>query len=155
MLVRRLRVAFGATLVLASAAYALPAGVKTLHGTAAKLPATVTYAASAKTLNGFSVDYTCHGKKPVNDADVYTIVDGGDDSVALATVSSAGHIKASLKGHISRFSEDGPKAIGSGRLSVDLKVSTTATKRRLRGTARVHSGTCPSVKLKLRVSAAR
>jgi hypothetical protein len=144
-------------LVLASfAATQASAGARaeaivTLRGKAGPLKATLTYEMAKRSINGFAIDYTCHGKPAVNDSDVYTIVDGGDDSKALATFHD-GHVRKTLKGDISRFTEDGQKDVGSGKLVLDVTVSRTGTKRIVKGTVRVRSAKCPSTTQRLRVS---
>jgi hypothetical protein len=138
------------------AAAALPAGVVMLKGpTSQNVEALFTYRATARTLNGFSVSYTCRGRKPVNDSDVYTITDGGNDSRRLATVKSNGDVSLNLKGNISRFTEDGQRPRGTGRLILKAKLTTKGNLRILKGTARVTNATCPSKPLTFRSTAKR
>jgi hypothetical protein len=140
----------------ALAAAALPAGVVMLKGpTSQNVEALFTYRVSAHTLNGFSVSYTCRGRKPVNDSDVYTITDGGNDSRRLATVRSSGALSLSMKGNVSRFTEDGQRPRGTGRLILEAKLTTSGRFRVLKGTARVVSATCPSAALSFRTTVRR
>lgn len=107
-------------------------------------------------MNGFSLDYTCRGRKPRTDSDVYTIAEGGDDGRPLARTGANLRIAKTLTGRITRFSEDGPRRVGTGKLVLDVRAYRSATRIVLRGTARVRSGTCPSADtLALRVSAPR
>lgn len=142
----------GASLVAATAALALPAGVTKLEGTSRGLPVELTYSGATWSINGFAVEYTCRGQKPENDSDVYTIVDGKDDSKPLSRIGAKGRIKTTLKGQITRFTEDGPRRIGHGKLTLNARIHRSATKRIVRGTMRVRSRTCPSARtLRLRV----
>lgn len=147
----------GASLVTASAALAaLPAGVTTLKGTSRGLPVELTYSEKTRSVNGFAVDYTCRGKPPQTDSDVYTIVDDADDRKALARIAANGRVKTTLTGRITRFSEDGPRRIGRGELTLDARLYRSATKRVIRGTMRVRFTTCPSAaSLRLRVVGSR
>jgi hypothetical protein len=138
------------------AAAALPAGVVMLKGpTSQNVEALFTYKVSARTLNGFSVSYTCRGRKPVNDSDVYTITDGGNDSRRLATVRSNGDVSLNMKGNISRFTEDGQRPRGTGRLILKAKLTISAKLRVLKGTARVVNAKCPSAALTFRSTVKR
>ncbi|MDP2710676.1 MAG: hypothetical protein Q8O56_05610 [Solirubrobacteraceae bacterium] len=133
-----------AALVAASAAVALPAGVTALKGTSLKLPVELQYAAATRSVNGFTVNYTCRGRKPVNDSDVYTIADRGNGSRALTRARVNGQIRTTLTGRISRHSEDGPRTIGTGKLTLNARAYAQGSRRIIRGTMRVRSGTCPS-----------
>jgi hypothetical protein len=138
------------------AAAALPPGVVMLKGpTSQNVEALFTYRVSARALNGFSVSYTCRGRKPVNDSDVYTITDGGNDSRRLATVRPNGGVSLNLKGAISRFTEDGQRPRGTGRLILKAKLTTKGNLRILKGTARVTNATCPSKPLTFRSTVKR
>jgi hypothetical protein len=155
---RRVAIAAGiAALACAPLALAaLPAGVVMLKGaTSQDLQALFTYRASAHTLNGYSVSYTCNGRKPVNDSDVYTITDGGNDSRRLATVKSNGSVSLNLRGDISRFTEDGQRPRGIGRLILKAKLTTKGNLRILKGTARVTNAKCPSKALTFRSTVKR
>lgn len=135
---------------------ALPAGVAMLKGaTSQDLQALFTYRASAHTLNGYSVSYTCNGRKPVNDSDVYTITDGGNDSRRLATVRGDGTVSLNLKGNVSRYTEDGQRARGSGRLTLRAKLTNSGKLRVLKGSARVTNAKCPSKALTFRSTVRR
>lgn len=141
-----------ATLSGSSAALALPAGVTTLTGKSRNLPVKLTYASATRSVNGFTVEYTCRGKKPQTDSDIYTIADRGDDSEPLARARAKRRIKATLTGRITRFSEDGQRRIGTGKLVLDARVYQSSSKRVIRGRMRVRSGSCPSARwLRLRV----
>lgn len=142
----------GATLAAASAALALPAGVAKLKGTSRGLPVELSYSATTRSVNGFTVEYTCHGRKPRTDSDVYTIVDGAEHSKPLARIGANRRVRRTLTGRITRFTEDGPTSIGRGKLTLDARIYTSATKRVIRGTMRVHAKKCPSAgRLRLRV----
>jgi hypothetical protein len=145
-----------ASVAIAGTALArLPDGVVRLRGTANTLEAVLNYAPSTHSINGFAIHYTCHGKPAATDSDVYEIVDGGDDSKPLARAGNDGRLTATLKGHISRYTEDGQRPIGAGRLVLDANVSTSKSKRAIRGTARVRSSKCPSSTLRLSVTGPR
>lgn len=81
--------------------------------TSQNLEALFTYRASARTIDCYGVSYTCRGKKPVDDYDVYTITDGDDDYRRLATVRSGGAVGFNLRGEVSRYTEDGQRARGA------------------------------------------
>ena len=138
------------------AAAALPRGVVMLKGpTSQNVEALFTYRVSAHTLNGFSVSYGCRGRKPVNDSDVYTITDGGNDGRRLATVKRNGEVSLNRKGDISRFTEDGQRPRGTGRLILKAKLTTRGKLRILKGTARVVNAKCPSAALTFRSTVKR
>ncbi len=138
------------------AAAALPRGVVMLKGpTSQNVEALFTYRVSARTLNGFSISYGCRGRKPVNDSDVYTITDGANDSQRLATVKRNGDVRLSRKGNISRFTEDGQRPRGTGRLILKAKLTTKGDLRILKGTARVVNAKCPSAVLTFRSTVQR
>jgi hypothetical protein len=138
------------------AAAALPSGVVMLKGpTSQNVEALFTYRVSAHTLNGYSISYTCRGRKPVNDSDVYTITDGGNDSRRLTTVKPNGDVTLSSKGDISRFTEDGQRPRGTGRLILKAKLTTKGHLRILKGSARVTNATCPSKALTFRSTVKR
>ncbi len=138
------------------AAAALPAGVVMLKGpTSQNVEALFTYAVKAHTINGFSVSYSCRGRKIVNDSDVYTITDGGKDRVRVATVRSGGAISIDRRGNVSRFTEDGQRSRGKGRLILKAKLTTKGNRRILKGTARVVNAKCPSKALTFRSTVRR
>lgn len=142
----------GASLVAASAALALPTGVTKLEGTSRGLPVELAYSGATWSVNGFAVEYTCRGRKAENDSDVHTIAGGADGSRPLARIRAKGRIRTTLTGRITRFTEDGPRRIGGGKLTLDARIHRSATKRVVRGTMRVRSSTCPSARsLRLRV----
>ncbi|MDP8968138.1 MAG: hypothetical protein M3N04_06020 [Actinomycetota bacterium] len=86
--------------------------------------------------------YTCRAGTPKNDCDVYTIADGKDDSKPLARIGAKGRIKT-LKGQITRFTEGRAREDRSPEAHARRTHHRSATKRVVRGTMRVHSGTCP------------
>ena len=140
--------------VAASAAHAavLPDGVSSLRGKSRGLSALITYEKAKHSINGFAISYTCRGKAVVTDSDIYTIADGGDDTKPLATTTAGGKLTKTLTGKITRFSEDGTRRIGPGKVDLKLTVSRSGSKRLIRGSALVRSGKCPSVTLTLRLS---
>ncbi len=138
-------VATGLTAAFAAAAVALPAGVVSLHGkTSQALGAVFTYKAAAHSINGFAVSYTCRGKVPQTDSDVYTISDGGTNGAALAKLKASGKVDTILAGEVTRFTEDGPAKKGPGHLVLHARLKTGHGRRSLSGTVRVVSTACPS-----------
>jgi hypothetical protein len=138
-------VAAGLIAAFAATAAALPAGVIALHGkTSQALDAEFTYETAARSINGFAISYTCRGKVPQTDSDVYTIVDGKTDSTALAKLNAAGKVNTVLAGQVTRFTEDGPAKKGAGHLVLHAKLKTSHGRRSLSGTVRVINTACPS-----------
>jgi hypothetical protein len=122
------------------AAAALPSGVILLRGTnSQELGTHFSYGAKRRTINGFRMYFTCRGKRPELDSDLYLVYDGGDDAKALARATTGGAVSFDLKGKIDRRSEDGPVRQGTGRLVVRATVAATGSQRILKGTARVRS----------------
>ena len=133
------------------AAAALPSGVILLRGTSSQeLGTHFSYGAKRRTINGFRMYFTCRGKRPELDSDLYLIYDGGDDATALARAKDGGAVSFDLKGKIDRRAEDGPVRQGTGRLVVRATVTATGSQRILKGTARVRSKRCPSADLTFR-----
>jgi hypothetical protein len=138
-------VAVGLIAVFSAIAAALPAGVIALHGTTSQvLKLGFTYEAAARSINGFSIDYTCRGKPPQTDSDVYTIDSGGTDAKALAKLKPSGRVDTILAGHVTRFTEDGPAAKGPGHLILHARLKTNHGRPTLSGTVRIVNIACPS-----------
>jgi hypothetical protein len=130
-----------------SAIAALPANVIALKGaTSQKYDVLFSYGTKTRSINGFSVDYTCLGKPLKFEQDLKTIADGGNDDRVLSRVKADGSVKFNLKADVTRFSEDGPFPFGSGRLVVNGTLTSAGRKRVLKGTVRVLSTKCPSAK---------
>ncbi len=145
--------AVGLITAFAVAAAALPAGVIALHGTTSqKLKLGFTYKPTAHSINGFAIDYTCRGKVPQTDSDVYTIDSGGTDATALAKLKASGKVDTILAGHVTRFTEDGPASKGPGHLVLHARLKTTHGDPTLSGTVRVVSIACPSKVATFKVS---
>lgn len=136
-----------------AAAAALPPGVSMLRGrTGQHLAASLTYARAARTVNGFSIDFTCDGKPPDVDAHVWTVFDGGDDSVALTKAALNGRVHATLPAKLERFSEDGPVPKGTGTLRLDGRLRRSGSRRTITGTFRVRGTHCTPPAQTFRVS---
>jgi hypothetical protein len=135
------------TSVAGSAIAALPANVIALKGTTSqKYDVRLSFGTKTRSINGFSVDYTCLGKALKFEQDLKTIADGGRDNKVLSRVKADGSVSLDRSAEVTRFSEDGPFPFGTGRLILKGKLTSTGRKRVLTGTIRVTSKKCPSAK---------
>lgn len=125
---------------VAAAAPSLPAHVVAVEGQGNHGGNGVffTYNTKTKTINGFSVDYTCGGAPVVLDQDLRTIAAGGHNDKALTRVRTGGRVKVSLTGDITRFSEDGLFPLGRGKLSIDATLKDVGGRVTLKGFLMVH-----------------